>query len=281
MLLRSIYFHLDGVGVVLAQDILHGVDIVLAHIAESAAVVVPIAAECGVHAMTVIGLIGSRTEPHIVVEFLWHGFGHQVFLAHPVEFPSKSGSARYGNRQRPSEQTAVNEFFQWFHRGAESIEIILESKPSIETENAVVLLHGFHHSATFAYGARHGFFAPNVLACLGGFDSHQGMPVRRCGYMHHVNIGVVDKIAKIVVSIKILAEFASAEFQCLLQVQLVDIAHRHQSAMLIACEVIAAATYAAHAYYTLGELIAWSHMLGTAKHLCGHYREECQCAGGF
>ena len=281
VLLWSIHFHLYRVGIVLAQDVLHGVDIVLTHIAEAASVVVPIAAEGGVHAMTVVGLIWSRAEPHIVVEFLRHRFGHQVLLAHPVEFPSKSGSTGDSYFQRPSKQTAINEFFQRFHCGAKSIEIIFKTEPSIETENAVVLLHGFHHSAAFAYGASHGFFAPNILARLSCFDSHKGMPVRRSGYVHHIYIRVVDKIAKIVMSVKILAEFGSGEFQGLLQMQLVHIAHRYQATMLVARKVVAAASYATHAYYTLGELIAWSHMLGAAKHLGGHYREECQCAGGF
>ena len=56
----------------------------LAHVAEAAAVVVPVAAEGGVDAVRVVGLVRGRAEPHVVIELGRHRLRLQVGLAAPV-----------------------------------------------------------------------------------------------------------------------------------------------------------------------------------------------------
>src|SRR5690606_25445603 len=108
-----------GAGIILAQNVLHGVNIMLAHIAEATAIIIPITPESGMHPVWAIGFVGSRPQPHIVVEFLGHGHGGQVVLAYPVKLPVETSNATDGNLERPSEQTVLHGFFKGFYGGVE------------------------------------------------------------------------------------------------------------------------------------------------------------------
>ena len=68
MLLGSVNFYLYRRLVVLVQEILHGIKVMLSHISESAAIVIPIATECLVSAVNVIGFVRSRTKPHVIIK---------------------------------------------------------------------------------------------------------------------------------------------------------------------------------------------------------------------
>ena len=50
----------------------------LSHVSQASAVVIPIAAECAVNTMVVIGFVGSWTEPHVVVQLFWDGLRCKV-----------------------------------------------------------------------------------------------------------------------------------------------------------------------------------------------------------
>ena len=102
MLLRCFHLHLYGRSIVLAKQVLYGVEVMLAHIGKAAAVVVPVTAERLVRAVPVVWFVRSRAEPHVIVEHVGHGLGLEIRLAHPEEFPCKAGSARHNNLQRPS-----------------------------------------------------------------------------------------------------------------------------------------------------------------------------------
>ncbi len=60
MLLRGINLDLNGERVVLAQDVLNGVDVVLTHISQTATVIIEVTAEGLVCTMNIIWLVGSR-----------------------------------------------------------------------------------------------------------------------------------------------------------------------------------------------------------------------------
>ena len=60
MLLRGINLDLNGERVVLAQDVLNGVDVMLTHISQTATVIIEVTAEGLVCTMNIIWLVGSR-----------------------------------------------------------------------------------------------------------------------------------------------------------------------------------------------------------------------------
>jgi len=224
--------------------------------------------------MGVVRLVRSRAQPHVIIQFSRNGFGSQVFLAHPIELPSESGSSRNGHLQRPSQQTAVHELLQRLYRCTQAIEVVLETEPGVQAEDAVVLLHGLHHPFAFADGTCHRLLTPDVLARLGRFDSHQGMPMRRRGDMHHIHIRVLYQVAEVVIGLQSLVELLLAHFHGLLQVILIYIANRHQSALLVAGEMIATSTDTAYPDDTLGELVARCDVLRAPQYLCRHDGEQ-------
>lgn len=77
--------------VVLAEDVLHGVEVMLAHVSQSTSIVVPITAEGPVHAVRVVRLVRGRPEPEVVIEFRWDGLGCQVGAADPIKLPIEAG----------------------------------------------------------------------------------------------------------------------------------------------------------------------------------------------
>ena len=278
MLLRSIHLNLDGRRIVLAENVLHGVEIVLAHIAQTTTVVVPVAAEGLVGTVDVVGLEGSRTEPHVVVKLCRDGFGLQVLLAHPEEFPGEARSTADGNLQRPTQHTAVNELLQGLNRCAETIERVSETEPGVQAEDAVVLLHSLHHALTLADGTGHGLLAPDVLAGFGSLNTHQRMPMGRRSDVDDIHIGVVDEVTEIVIRDRGVVETLLGHVDSLLQMLLVHITDGYQTATLVAGEVITAAPDTSDADDTLGELVAWCHMLGSTQHTAWDNGEQRGCS---
>ena len=90
MLLRGIHLHLDREGVILAEEILHRVDIVLPHVRKPAAIIVPVAPEGLVYAVRVVRLVRCRAKPHVVVESSRYSLGDKVLVTRPEEFPRKA-----------------------------------------------------------------------------------------------------------------------------------------------------------------------------------------------
>ncbi len=217
---------------------------------------------------------GCRAEAHGVVEVGGHRVGRQVLLAYPEELPGEAGGTADGDLERPAEHAAVDEFLQRLDGCAEAVERVGEAEPSVEAEDAVVLLHGFHHLLTLADGTRHGLLAPDVLTCLSSLDSHQGVPVRRRGDVDDIDVGVVDEVAEVSVGLDLHAQAVLGLSDSLLQMVGVAIAERHETATLIAGEMITAASDTSDADNTLRKLIARSDMLGTTQHAAWNDGEQ-------
>ena len=278
MLLRSVDLDLHGRGVVLAQQVLHGVHVVLSHIRESAAVVVPVAAERGVHAVFVVGFVGRRAEPHVVVQLFRDGLGLEVLLPHPEEFPGESRGSGDGHLEGPSQQAAVDEFLERFDRRAQSVEGVLEAEPGVQAEDASVLPDGLHHALALADGARHRLLAPDVLAGLGRLDGHDAVPVGRGGDVYDVDVGVGDQIPVVVIAFEGLVELLAAQRDGAFEVFAVDVADRHQAACIVGGEMIAALADAAHADDALRELVARGDEFGASEHAARHDGQQRQPA---
>ena len=278
MLFGGVDLDLHGRRTVLAQQILYGVHVVLPHVRKAAAVVIPIAAEGLVHAVFVVGFVGRGAEPHVVVQFGGDALRPEVLLADPVEFPGEARGARNGHFQRPAQHPAVDEFFERFDRRPQPVEGVLEAEPRVEAEDAVVALDGFDHAAALADGARHGFLAPDVLARARGFDGHDAVPVGRRGDVHDVDVGVGDQVAVVFVGLERLVEFLVSQFDGRTEMSSVDVADGHQPAAFVAGEVVFAFADAAHPDDALGELVARSHVVGTAEHTARHDGQQRRTA---
>ena len=100
MLLRRIDLDLYRIVVVLAEDVLYRIDVVLTHITESAAVIVPVAAEGIMGTMPVVWLVRSRAEPHVIVEFGRNRLRNEILLSCPEELPCEAGGARNAHCKR-------------------------------------------------------------------------------------------------------------------------------------------------------------------------------------
>ena len=93
VLLGGVNLHLDGEGVVLAQNILNRVYVMLTHIGQAASVIVEVSAEGLVGTVYIIRFIGCGAEPEVVIQLFGNGLYLQVFLSYPVELPGEAGGA--------------------------------------------------------------------------------------------------------------------------------------------------------------------------------------------
>ena len=237
VLLGSVNFNLNGEGVVLAQDVLYGVDVVLTHIAKTTSVVVPVSAEGLVSTVNVVGLEGCGAQPEVVVEVLGHLLNLEVFLTHPEELPGKAGCTRDANLQGPTQLAAVNQLLQGLNIGSQSVECILEAEPCVQTEDTAVTLYGFFNALTFADGTGHGLFAEDVLSCIGSLNRHDTVPVGRSGNVNDIHIGIVNQFTEVVVGLYCFVPVLLGCRNGRIQVFLVNIAHCNHTAALVADKV--------------------------------------------
>ncbi len=96
--------------------------------------------------------------------------------------------------------------------------------------------------------------------------------------MYDIDIGVTDKITIVVITFQFLAEALTSELDGSLEMIAIHITESYKTAVVIAGEMIMAATYATHAYDTFGELIARCYISLAAKYLARHNREESKSA---
>ena len=69
--------------IIFAQSILERIDVMLSHVAETAFVIVPIAAETAVDAMRMVRLDGRGAKPHVVVQNFRNGMRFQIRTTAP------------------------------------------------------------------------------------------------------------------------------------------------------------------------------------------------------
>ena len=201
MLLGRVRLHLHRARVVLPEDVLHRVEVVLAHVAEPAPVVVPVAAEGAVDAVGVVGLAGRRPEPQVVVELGRHGLGLQVRPAAPVELPVEAGGGADGRLEGPAQEPALHHLLDRLDVRAEPVEPALEAEPGVEPEDPavrstasttfcpspIVRVIGFSHQMSFpASSRRHG---------------DQGVPVGRRGDVDDVDVRPLQHLAEVRVAL--------------------------------------------------------------------------------
>src|ERR1044071_1908081 len=97
VLARGVCFDFHRAVVVLAQEVLDGIKVMLAHVAQPAAVIVPVTAECFVDPVRMIRLEWRRPQPAIIIQFGRHWLRDQVRPADPAEFPIKTGGSAEGD----------------------------------------------------------------------------------------------------------------------------------------------------------------------------------------
>ena len=186
-----------------------------------------------------------------------------------------------GHLQRPTEHAAVDELLDLVDSRVHAVKRIGEAEPSIQTKNIAVTLHGLLNPLALADGARHRFLAPDVLAGLGGLNGHDAVPVRGRGDMDDVDIGVGDQAAEIAIGLQRLVETLFAQVERALEMLAVDVADRHQTALLGAGEMVAALADAADADDAFGELVARRHVFRAAEHMARDDRQQCHAAQCF
>ena len=271
MLLRSVNLNLDGELVVLAEDVLYGVDVVLTHVGQAAAVVVEVAAEGLVRTMNIVGFVGSRTEPEVVVEFFGDGLNLEVFLTYPEELPGEACCSGDANLEWPAKKAAVHEFLQWLNLCAEAVECVLEAEPSVEAEHSSVALDCFFHTFALADCTGHGLFAEDILACIGSDDRHESVPMGWSSDVYDVDIGIVNQFAEVVIGFDVVAPFLFSCANGRVEMLLIHVAQSNETAVLVANEVRGGATDTAHANQTSRQLVAGSNVRVVASHFAQHF----------
>ena len=177
MLLRRIHLYLHREGVVLAENVLHRIDVVLSHVSQTAGLVVPVAAESLVNTMRIVRLVRSRPEPHVVVKFSRNRLRHKIFLSCPEEFPGKARGSGDPHGQWPAQKPALHEFLKRLHRCSKAVERVLETEPGVQTEDTAVLVDRLHNFLPLADCPCHRLLAEYVLTGAAGLDGHDSVPV--------------------------------------------------------------------------------------------------------
>ena len=196
----GIDFDGDGGFLVLAEDVLNGIEVVLAHIAKASAIVIPVTAEGLMSAVRVVGFFWSGPEPEVVIEVIGNRLFYEVGAADPAEFPIESGGSGDGDFEGPAEQAVHGSFFEVDDGCPHAVEAGLEAEPGIEAEHAFLFFDHFHHGDTLTDGAAVGFFAPDVLAGLRGGDRHGGVPMGWGGDVDDVDVVAGDEFAEIAIA---------------------------------------------------------------------------------
>src|SRR5690606_7707354 len=91
VLLGCVHFHLHGAGMVLAQKVLDRIEVMLAHVTQTSAVVIPITTEGAMYPMSVVRSVWSGPQPTVIIQFCGDWLWLKIRTAHPEEFPVKAG----------------------------------------------------------------------------------------------------------------------------------------------------------------------------------------------
>ena len=165
--------------------------------------------------------------------------------------------------QRPSEHTAVNQFFDLVDGRVHAVERVGEAEPCVEAENIAVLFDRFHHPFAFADRPRHRFLAPDVLAGAGGVDRHDPVPVRRGGDVYDIDVRIFDQFPVVGIG----GQFIAGQLLAGRQMIFVHVANGYQAGAGVA---VMTASHPADADDALGELIARSRVSRSAEYVTGN-----------
>ena len=275
MLLRAEVLYLDRAGLVLAEDVLDRIKIMLRHIAKPAGIVVPIAAEGRADAMAVVGLPRSRTEPHVIVEAGRQRFDPEARAARPAVLPAEAlagaGDALDGT---VAEKAGFDNLLDGLDRRAEAVEIVLIAEPGVEAEDALLGANDLHHALAFADSARHGLFAPDVLAGVGGHHALDAVPMGRSADVCDVDILVGKQFHEVFVGLDLAPAVLLGLGKALLHAILERIAHADE-ARTAERKMVGAAGDRTEADERAGELV------GRRGRAPEHFRrDEVECTDG-
>ena len=225
--------------------------------------------------MRIVGFVGSRTEPHVVVELGGDLHLFELGLPHPEELPVETGMLADSHLQRPTEHAAVDELLDLVDSRVHAVKRIGEAEPSIQTENIAVTLHGLLNPLALADGARHRFLAPDILTGRGGLHRHDAVPVRRRSDMYDIDVRIGDQLTIVGIG----CHFLAGQLPSGLQMILVDVADRDQTRTRVS---VMASAHAAYADDTFGQLVARSRVADAAQNMTrddgqrGHAGERFQ-----
>ena len=225
MLRAGVGLDSDGALVVFTQEVLDGVEVMLAHIAQAAAVIIPVAAEGLVDAVRVVRLIGGGAEPEIVIQLGRDGLLGEVGAAAPlILLPIEAGRAADHHLERPAQEPALHHFLDLFDPDVHAVKVVLETEPGVQPENATVFRDRRLDGFAFGDGPGHRFFAPDIFAGLSRGDGDEGVPVRRSRDMHDIDVLALEHVAKVPVAGDSRPRHPEAGFEVLL----IDIANGQQ-----------------------------------------------------
>ncbi len=184
-------------------------------------------------------------------------------LPAPIKFPVVAGDAAHCKFQRPAKNTTINNLFQRFHIGSQSIKSVFEAEPGVQPEHSPVGIHSFHHFFAFADGSGHWFFAPDIFPCLCSFHRHESVPVRRSGDVHNIYFGQSNQFPEIVKGFHRIVNHVFSS----VQMQLFHITNSNHAGSLIGN---VSAPHSPNTNNPLGELIRWRQITVAAQHMTWH-----------
>ena len=195
---RRIALDGDGRLIVLAEEVLHRIQEVLPHVAQTALVEVPVAAEGAVAAMRVIRDERRGAAIHVPVEVRRHRLGLELGLAGPeIDLPLDAADRREANRQRAAEDATGDDALDLASRADSVVIRPVEAEPGVHAERHAGLLDDAAQGDTLADRARQGLLAPDGLAAPGRHGGDDAVPVRRRADVDDVGIGQRDHFAEI------------------------------------------------------------------------------------
>ena len=198
VLRRGVAFGGDGRFAVLAEEILHRVQEVLAHVTETALVEIPIAAEGAVAPVRMIRDQLGRTAVEVPVEVRRDGLGLEVRLTRPeVDLPGDAADRGETHRQRATEDAARDDATDLAGRADAVIVGAVEAEPGVHAKRHTGLLDDAAQGDTLADRAGQRLLAPDGLAAAGGHGGDDAVPMGRRADVHDVGVGHRDDLAEI------------------------------------------------------------------------------------
>ena len=232
MLLRTLIVDLDRARVILAEEVLQRIEIVLGHVAETAGIVVPVAAERGAHAVVAVRTPRRRTKPHLVVEALRNRIHGRVDATGPAELPAEAlADAKHAAHRftLARDQIILDHLANRLHRRAETVERILEAEPRIDAEHALLGLYDLHHTLAFANRAGHRLLAPDVLPRLRGHHALDAVPVRRRADVNDVHARIGEELEEVLVGLDLAPARRLGALESLLHTVVERVAKTHEA----------------------------------------------------
>ena len=198
VLRRGVAFGGDGRFAVLAEEVLHRVEEVLAHVAETALVEIPVTAEGTVRAMRMVRDQLGRTAVEVPVEVRRDGLGLEVRLTRPeVDLPGDAADRGETHRQRATEDAARDDATDLAGRADAVIVGAVEAEPGVHAERYAGLLHDTSQGDALADRTGQRLLAPDGFTAAGGHGRDDAVPMRRRTDMNDIGVRQGDDFTEV------------------------------------------------------------------------------------